>query len=148
MRDIIIVKDCKYSPITLSGIVKSGGTTAPTTFLPVVFRMVLPYDKDSGRDLELVIDCGKYVSVKFILGIPFLKNSKAPLCFETNMLCVPVLHFLNIEPSNGFPLLFQHPIRCTPQTQSTRDASRNISVNKDIIDIMITLDTKSTYLLM
>ena len=34
-----------------------------------------------GRELYLVISCGKYVSVSFIIGYPFLKKAKALLCF-------------------------------------------------------------------
>ena len=73
MRDIIITKDCNYSPINLSSIVKSDDTNDTTTVLPVVFRIVLPYDTESGMELELIIYCGKDVSVNFILGNHFLK---------------------------------------------------------------------------
>ena len=101
MRDIIIAKEYNYSPITLFGIVKSDDTNVTTTVLPVTFMIVLPYDTEISRELELVIACGKYISVNFILGKLFLENSQTLLFFETNILRVPVFHYNNNEPFNG-----------------------------------------------
>ena len=62
------------------------------------------------------------------------------------MLSVLVFHSNNKEPFNGFPLLFQRPVRRTPRIQSTRDAPGNIDFCKVIIDIMVTFDPQSTFL--
>ena len=74
MRDILIARNCNYSPIILSGVFKNDDTNSTATFLPVALRIVLPYNTDIGRELEFVIACGKHFSVNFILGNPFLKN--------------------------------------------------------------------------
>ena len=90
VRDIIIAKDCNYSIINLSGIIKPIKNNSTATVLPVAFRIYIPYDTKSGRELDIVIDCGKYVSVNFTLGNPFLKMAKSLLCFEINTIRVTV----------------------------------------------------------
>ena len=76
-----MAKDCNYSPITLSGIFKHDDTKSTATILPAAFRIAFRYNTDIGREIEFVIACGKYFSVNFIIGYPFLKNAKALLCF-------------------------------------------------------------------
>ena len=66
-------------------------------------------------ELELVIDRRKYVSFDFILGKSFLKKSKSLLCFEANVLRLPMFHSKNNEPFNGFP----RPVLTSGKVHST-----------------------------
>ena len=141
-----MAKDCNYSPITLSGIFKHDDTKSTATILPAAFRIDFRYNTDIGREIEFVIACGKYFSVNFILGKYFHKKAKAHLCFEKNMLHVPVFQSKNNESFNGSSLLFWRPVRWYPPFQSARAATGNISVCKEIIEIIVTFNPKSTFL--
>ena len=76
-----------YSPIQISGIMKSDGTTDATAELAVVYTLRLPYVQHiNNQSTYLKITCGISMSVNFLICNPLLRSAKANLCFKTNTL--------------------------------------------------------------
>ena len=101
---IVSGSDSGFTSISLSGIVRDDVQGETTTELPVIFCFRLPYKTKEGKFAILKVACGKDVSVTFLLGMPFLKNSQAKFCFETDRLLCPVFPD---EPS--FPIEYREP---------------------------------------
>ena len=76
-----------YSPIRISGVMKSDGTTDATAELPIVYTLRLPYVHHiNNQSTYLKITCGISVSFNFLICSPFLSSAEANLCFKTNTL--------------------------------------------------------------
>ena len=60
-----------------------------TTELPVAFRLRTAYKLRCGKYLHLVVGLGKDVSVKFILGTPWLKSIGAVVDYGQDCLRAP-----------------------------------------------------------
>jgi hypothetical protein len=73
-----------FSPIGLSGIVQNDGK-AVTTQLPVAFAFHTPLFTKDGRQCQILVACGRQVSVNLILGISFLKSAGAVIDYSDNV---------------------------------------------------------------
>jgi hypothetical protein len=88
-----------YSPITLTGIVRSDAEGRKTTTeLPAAFTFHLPYEMTDGTPTKLTIACGPDVSVNLILGLPFIKATRMVIDAAEN---VVECRLLDCEP---FPI--------------------------------------------
>ena len=61
-----------------------------TTELPVAFRLRTAYKLRCGKDLHLMVGLGKDISVKFILGNPWLKSIGAVVGYGQHFLRAPL----------------------------------------------------------
>ena len=95
---LFVPKD--YNPIVLSGIVQHGGESI-TTELTVGFQFHLPYLTKEGNTTSILIATGSHVTVNTIIGLPFMKATRANIDLVDN---IAELHALDAPP---FPLEYR-----------------------------------------
>ncbi len=73
-----------YNPIVLSGIVQQGGESV-TTELMVGVQFHLPYITKDGLPTGIIIATGPHVTVKTIVGLPFIQATQAIIDLSDNV---------------------------------------------------------------
>jgi hypothetical protein len=136
VQEIIIAKNCGYQPLRLSGIVTNDTQGATSAELPVVLKLRMPYLLHDSTSTYLQIALGSCVSVNFLLGIPFLKNAKATLSFETNKLVCA-----NLLGSHSFDVSYRPPrldtnLPTSPTGAAAIQRERFSSIQDELTEIM------------
>jgi hypothetical protein len=129
-----------YSPITLSRIVQQGRNSV-TTNLRVGFQLHLPYLTRKGTPTNLVVAAGCNVTVKVILGLPFIMQTKMIIDTSNRVANLPAFD------TPPFPLNFCRAMCAIPvidEKKAAANAALHANIVKEIDSVAAHIGTKTT----
>ena len=132
----VVASETGYSPITLSGIVKEDCMNSTCTKLPMAITFRLPFHTIDNKSCMLTVSVGPDVAVNFLLRLPFVKQARATINFEANIVRVSV--FRNHQ---DFRMSYHRPgltlPACNPGlVAQTETCEQNACIVRELLGLM------------